>query len=136
MARVPYVLKRNTAKGCPSIYCRVEHYQNVTFDDVCRSASHVVHVPPALLKGYVQAVLDEAYLQVRRGLRVEIGDRCLSLYGQVQHSVKATIDKETGESIWPDEESIIPKGKDGRIECEVHKYLNKKFRCEVHWKRK
>ena len=89
MAKVPYELKRNTSAGRPSVYCRASHYQTLTFDDICRSASHIVHVPPAMLRGYVQAVLDEAYLQVRRGQRVELGDRFLSLYAQVHHSEKA-----------------------------------------------
>ena len=136
MAKVPYELKRNTSAGRPSVYCRASHYQTLTFDDICRSASHIVYVPPAMLRGYVQAVLDEAYLQVRRGNRVELGDRCLSLYAQVHHSVKATVDRETGEILWPDDDDIIPRGRDGRVECEVHKRLNRTFRSEVHWERR
>ena len=118
------------------MYCRVQHHQTLTFDDLCKAAAGTVHIQPALMKAYVQAALDEAYLLVKRGFRVEMGDRFLSLYAQVHHSVKATVDRETGEILWPDDDDIIPRGRDGRVECEVHKRLNRTFRSEVHWERR
>lgn len=136
MAAVPYLLNRQTKAGRPSVYCRVQHRQTLTFDDLCQHAAHTVHLPPAMLRAYIQATLDEAYRLVKQGFRVELGDRCLSLYAQVRKAVPVEVDEETGEILWPaSSEDIIPQGRDGRVECEVHKRLNRRFRSEVHWER-
>lgn len=135
MAKVPYLLYRNEKAGTPSVYCRVQHHQTLTFDDLCRSAAKGMGLHPDMMKAYVQAALDEAYRQVKRGFRVELGDRFLSLYAQVRHAVPAEVDPETGAVQWPDTEDIVPTGDDGRLECEVHKRANMIFRNEVHWER-
>ena len=41
MATVKYKQYRNTKAGLPSVYCRVQQHQVITFDDICR---HDVHL--------------------------------------------------------------------------------------------
>lgn len=135
MATVKYKQYRNTTAGKPSVYCRVQQHQVLTFDDICRLASANIGASPALIRAHVQAVLDAAYLEVLRGNRVDIGDRFLSLYPQVRCSVTAKVDPDTGKVQWPRPDEVVPTNKQGRLECEVHKHLNKLFRYDVHWER-
>ena len=129
MATVKYTQRRNTAAGRPSVYCRVQQHQVITFDDICRLASANIGTSAAVIRAHVQAVLDAAYMEVL------LGDRFLSVYPQVRHTVYADVDRETGEIRWPEPGDVVPSGKHGRVECEVHKRLNKDFRSKVHWER-
>lgn len=135
MATVKYKQYRNTKAGRPSVYCRVQQHQVITFDDICRHASATIGASAAIIRAHVQAVLDAAYMEVCRGNRVDLGDRFLSLYPQVRCSVPAKVDPDTGEIFWPRPEEVSPTGRQGRLECEVHKHLNKHFRHDVHWER-
>ena len=135
MATVKYILNRNKSAGSPSVYCRVQQHQVITFDDICRLASANIGTSAAVIRAHVQAVLDAAYMEVLRGNRVDIGNRFLSVYPQVRHTVYADVDRETGEIRWPEPGDVVPSGKHGRVECEVHKRLNKDFRSKVHWER-
>ena len=131
---IKYRLYRNKRAGTPSIYCRVQQDQTMDFDRLCRKVSPVVQVHPGVVKAVIDAVLDEACDLVEQGYRVEIGEKRLSLYAQVRHSVRAEVGAD-GIVRWPDTEDIIPQGKDGRLECEVHKHWNRDFRSRAHWVR-
>ena len=58
-----------------------------------------------------------------------------SIYTDAHDNSGRFVDRETGEIRWPEPGDVVPSGKHGRVECEVHKRLNKDFRSKVHWER-
>lgn len=116
---------------------RVQHGQAMSFDKLCeRTSQRIKLATKDVVKMIVQAALDEAYdVATGMGFRVDIGDKRISLYVQAKKSLAASIDLETGETIWPNDRELRPLGSNGSLKCEVHKSWNQQLREEVEWEK-
>ena len=133
---VDYVIYRNEREGTrPSAYCRVQQWQTLPVEKLCQEAAMALGMNAGMVQVVLQQVMDEAMRYALEGFRVELGKKRLSLYPQVRHAVRATVDEDTGEILWPTSDQMVPVRADGRLECEVHKSWNRDFRRKVHWER-
>lgn len=72
---------------------------------------------------------------VLRGNRCELGEDFLTLYPNLQLSVKDRIDPSTGELVVATPEMLDAKNAISRIGCQVSSKFSKEFALNVKWKK-
>ena len=94
MAKVKYYAKENTKLGTHSFYAVPVPNGTLTFDEVCEEACRNTSVEPSFMKAAVAEYMKAVKSNVLKGFRVPLGDQFLTIYPNLNASVKDAKDKD------------------------------------------
>ena len=94
MAKVKYYAKENTKLGTHSFYAVPVPNGTLTFNEVCEEACRNTSIEPSIMKAAVAEYMKTIQSNVLKGFRVPVGDQFLTVYPNLNASVKDVKDKE------------------------------------------
>ena len=95
MAKVKYYAKENSSIGTHSFYAVPIPNGTLTFDELLDEAMDGKSVEPSIAKACVTEFMKAVKRNVLKGFRCQLGDNFLTVYPNIQLSVKDTEDPET-----------------------------------------
>jgi len=132
MAKVKYYAKENTKLGTHSFYAVPVPNGTLTFDEVCEEACRNTSVEPSLMKAAVAEYMKAVKANVLKGFRVPVGEQFLTVYPNLNASVKDTKDKDGNVTVATAKMLTANKGK-SRLGASVAIKFSQKFANEVRW---
>ena len=93
-ANVKYYAKDNTKLGTHSFYAVPVPNGTLTFNEVCEEACRNTSIEPSIMKAAVAEYMKTVQSNVLKGFRVPVGDQFLTVYPNLNASVKDVKDKE------------------------------------------
>ena len=134
MAKVKYYAKENTKLGTHSFYAVPVPNGTLTFDEVCEEACRNTSVEPSLMKAAVAEYMKAVKANVLKGFRVPVGEQFLTVYPNLNASVKDTKDKDDNVTVATAKMLTANKGK-SRLGASVAIKFSQKFANEVSWQK-
>ena len=134
MAKVKYYAKENTKMGTHSFYAVPVPNGTLTFDEVCEEACRNTSVEPSFMKAAVAEYMKAVKSNVLKGFRVPLGDQFLTIYPNLNASVKDTKDKDGNLVVATAKMLTANKGK-SRLGASVSIKFSQLFAQEVSWQK-
>ena len=95
MAKVKYYAKENTKLGTHSFYAVPVPNGTLTFNEVCEEACRNTSIEPSIMKAAVAEYMKTVQANVLKGFRVPVGEQFITVYPNLNASVKDKEDKVT-----------------------------------------
>ena len=134
MAKVKYYAKENTKLGTHSFYAVPVPNGTLTFDEVCEEACRNTSVEPSFMKAAVAEYMKAVKSNVLKGFRVPLGDQFLTIYPNLNASVKDAKDKDGNLVVATAKMLTANKGK-SRLGASVSIKFSQQFAQEVSWQK-
>ena len=99
MAKVKYYAKENTKVGTHSFYAVPVPNGTLTFNEVCEEACRNTSIEPSIMKAAVAEYMKTVQANVLKGFRVPVGEQFITVYPNLNASVKATEDKQGNKTV-------------------------------------
>ena len=129
MAKVKYYAKENTKLGTHSFYAVPVPNGTLTFDEVCDEACRNTSIEPSIMKAAVAEYMKAVQANVLKGFRVPVGDKFLTVYPNLNASVKDA----DGEVVTA-KDLTANKGK-SRLGASVAVKFSQEFAANVSWQK-
>ena len=136
MAKVKYYAKENSTIGTHSFYAVPIPNGTLTFDELLEEAMDGKSVEPSIAKACVTEFMKAVKRNVLKGFRCQLGDNFLTVYPNIQLSVKDTEDPETHEPIVATAEMLNAANGKSRLGCTVAAKFSRQFSDEVRLTRR
>ena len=133
MAKVKYYAKENTSIGTHSFYAVPIPNGTLTFDELLEEAMDGKSVEPSIAKACVTEFMKAVKRNVLKGFRCQLGDNFLTVYPNLQLSVKDTEDPKTHEPIVATADMLNASNGKSRLGCTVATKFSRQFSDEVSW---
>ena len=117
MAKVKYYAKENSSIGTHSFYAVPIPNGTLTFDELLDEAMDGKSVEPSIAKACVTEFMKAVKRNVLKGFRCQLGDNFLTVYPNIQLSVKDTEDPETHAPIVATAEMLNAANGKSRLGC-------------------
>ena len=134
MAKVKYYAKENTKLGTHSFYAVPVPNGTLTFDEVCEEACRNTSIEKSFMKAAVSEYMKAVKSNVLKGFRVSLGDQFLTIYPNLNASVKDTKDKEGNLVVATAKMLTANRGK-SRLGASVSIKFSQQFANEVSWQK-
>lgn len=134
MAKVKYYAKENTKLGTHSFYAVPVPNGTLTFDEVCEEACRNTSIEPTIMKAAVAEYMKTVQSNVLKGFRVPVGDKFLTVYPNLNASVKDTEDKNGVKTVATAKMLTANKGK-SRLGASVSVKFSQEFAANVSWQK-
>ena len=134
MAKVKYYAKENTKLGTHSFYAVPVPNGTLTFNEVCEEACRNTSIEPSIMKAAVAEYMKTVQANVLKGFRVPVGDQFLTVYPNLNASVKDVKDKEGKVTIATAKMLTANKGK-SRLGASVSIKFSQEFASNVSWQK-
>ena len=134
MAKVKYYAKENTKLGTHSFYAVPVPNGTLTFDEVCEEACRNTSIEPSIMKAAVAEYMKTVQSNVLKGFRVPVGDKFLTVYPNLNASVKDTEDKNGNKTVATAKMLTANKGK-SRLGASVSIKFSQEFASQVSWQK-
>ena len=134
MAKVKYYAKENTKLGTHSFYAVPVPNGTLTFDEVCEEACRNTSIEPTIMKAAVAEYMKTVQSNVLKGFRVPVGEKFLTVYPNLNASVKDTKDKEGKVTVATAKMLTANKGK-SRLGASVAVKFSQEFAANVSWQK-
>ena len=134
MAKVKYYAKENTKLGTHSFYAVPVPNGTLTFDEVCEEACRNTSIEQSFMKAAVSEYMKAVKSNVLKGFRVSLGDQFLTIYPNLNASVKDTKDKEGNLVVATAKMLTANRGK-SRLGASVSIKFSQQFANEVSWQK-
>ena len=135
MAKVKYYAKENTSIGTHSFYAVPVPNGTLTFDELLDEAMDGKSVEPSIAKACVTEFIKAVKRNVLKGFRCQLGDNFLTVYPNLQLSVKDTEDPKTHETIVATADMLNASNGKSRLGCTVAAKFSRQFSDEVGWQK-
>ena len=135
MAKVKYYAKENSSIGTHSFYAVPIPNGTLTFDELLDEAMDGKSVEPSIAKACVTEFMKTVKRNVLKGFRCQLGDNFLTVYPNIQLSVKDTEDPETHAPIVATAEMLNAANGKSRLGCTVAAKFSRQFSDEVSWQK-
>ena len=99
MAKVKYYAKENTKVGTHSFYAVPVPNGTLTFNEVCEEACRNTSIEPSIMKAAVAEYMKTVQANVLKGFRVPVGEQFITVYPNLNASVKDTEDKQGNKTV-------------------------------------
>lgn len=116
MAKVKYYAKENTKLGTHSFYAVPVPNGTLTFNEVCEEACRNTSIEPSIMKAAVAEYMKTVQANVLKGFRVPVGELFITVYPNLNASVKDTEDKQGNKTVATAKILTANKGKSRRTE--------------------
>ena len=134
MAKVKYYAKENTKVGTHSFYAVPVPNGTLTFNEVCEEACRNTSIEPSIMKAAVAEYMKTVQSNVLKGFRVPVGDQFLTVYPNLNASVKDVKDKEGNVTVATAKMLTANKGK-SRLGASVSIKFSQEFASNVSWQK-
>jgi len=134
MAKVKYYAKENTKLGTHSFYAVPVPNGTLTFNEVCEEACRNTSIEPSIMKAAVAEYMKTVQANVLKGFRVPVGDQFLTVYPNLNASVKDVKDKEGKVAVATAKMLTTNKGK-SRLGASVSIKFSQEFASNVSWQK-
>lgn len=135
MAKVKYYAKENTKLGTHSWYAVPVPNGTLTFDEICKEACENTSIEPSLMRAAVTEYMKAVKRNVLKGFRVPVGEQFLTVYPNLNASVKDTKNQDgTVKEAATAKMLSASKGK-SRMGASVSINFSKEFAMEVSWQK-
>jgi hypothetical protein len=132
MATIKYNYYENTTTGKHSWYARPKFGNTLTMEDLLEEALDGKSIEPTVARAAIEEFKKVVKREVLRGNRCNLGDDFLTLYPNIQLSVKDYTDK-NGNLIVAKPEMLDARNAVSRIGCQVSSRFSKEFAISVKW---
>ena len=135
MAKVKYYAKENTKLGTHSWYAVPVPNGTLTFDELCQEACANTSIEPSLMRAAVAEYMKVVKRNVLKGFRVPVGEQFLTVYPNLNMSVKDTKNQDgTAKEVATAKMVNAIKGK-SRMGASVSINFSKEFAMQVSWQK-
>ena len=134
MAKVKYFAKENNSVGTHSFYAVPLPNGTLTFEELCQEACENTTIEASILRAAVTEYMKVVKRNVLKGFRVPLGDQFITVYPNLQLSVKDTKDKQGNDVIATAKILIASNGK-SRLGATVSNRFSQEFAANVSWQK-
>ena len=135
MAKVKYYAKENTKVGTHSFYAVPVPNGTLTFNEVCEEACRNTSIEPSIMKAAVAEYMKTVQSNVLKGFRVPVGDQFLTVYPNLNASVKDVKDSKTGEVTVATAKMLTANKGKSRLGASVSIKFSQEFAQNVSWQK-
>jgi hypothetical protein len=135
MAKVKYYAKENTKVGTHSFYAVPVPNGTLTFNEVCEEACRNTSIEPSIMKAAVAEYMKTVQTNVLKGFRVPVGEQFITVYPNLNASVKDTKDKQTGEITVATAKMLTANKGRSRLGASVSVKFSQEFATQVSWQK-
>ena len=134
MAKIRYCAKENSRVGTHSIYGKAIPTGKLSFKELCEEACEDNTYSVEEMQGCVSKFMKAVQREALRGWRCQLGEDFLTIFPQIDASIKDYTDKE-GNLVVVTADMLTAVGAKSRLGCSVHKKFSAKFASEVSWQK-
>ena len=134
MAKVKYYAKENNNVGTHSFFAVPLPNGTLTFEELCQEACENTTIEASILRAAVTEYMKVVKRNVLKGFRVPLGDQFITVYPNLQLSVKDTKDKQGNDVIATAKMLIASNGK-SRLGATVSNRFSQEFAANVSWQK-
>ena len=135
MAKVKYYAKENSAIGTHSFFAVPVPNGTLTFDELLEEAMDGKSVEPSIAKACVTEFMKAVKRNVLKGFRCQLGDNFLTVYPNLQLSVKDYEDEETHQTVAATAEMLNAANGKSRLGRTVAAKFSRQFSEQVSWQK-
>ena len=135
MAKVKYYAKENTKLGTHSFYAVPVPNGTLTFNEVCEEACRNTSIEPSIMKAAVAEYMKTVQANVLKGFRVPVGEQFITVYPNLNVSVKDTKDSNTGEVTVATAKMVNANKGKSRLGASVSIKFSQEFASQVSWQK-
>lgn len=133
MAKVKYYAKENTKVGTHSFYAVPVPNGTLTFDEVCTEACRNTSIEPSIMKAAVAEFMKTVQSNVLKGFRVPIGEQFITVYPNLNVSVKDT--EVGGKKVVATAKMVTANKGKSRLGATVSVKFSQEFASNVSWQK-
>ena len=133
-AKVKYYAKENTKLGTHSFYAVPVPNGTLTFNEVCEEACRNTSIEPSIMKAAVAEYMKTVQSNVLKGFRVPVGEQFITVYPNLNASVKDTEDNKGNKTVATAKMLTANKGK-SRLGASVSIKFSQEFASQVSWQK-
>lgn len=134
MAKIRYSAKENNRVGTHSFYGQAIPTGKLSFRELCEEACEDNTYSVEEMQGCVSKFMKAVQREALRGWRCQLGEDFLTIFPQIDTSIKDYTDKE-GKLVVVTADMLTAVGAKSRLGCSVHKKFSAKFASEVSWQK-
>ena len=134
MAKVKYYAKENTKVGTHSFYAVPVPNGTLTFNEVCEEACRNTSIEPSIMKAAVAEYMKTVQANVLKGFRVPVGEQFITVYTNLNASVKDAEDKQGNKTVATAKMLTANKGR-SRLGASVSIKFSQEFASQVSWQK-
>ena len=135
MAKIKVKIVENSHVGTHSFYAIPQWTGTLTTEEILEEALDGKSIEPSVAKAAIEEFMKAVQRNVKKGFRCQLGKEFLTVYPNIQASVKDEKDKTTGAVIPATADMVnIAAGK-ARLGCTVSKKFSAQFAADVSWSR-
>ena len=135
MAKVKYYAKENTKVGTHSFYAVPVPNGTLTFNEVCEEACRNTSIEPSIMKAAVAEYMKTVQSNVLKGFRVPVGEQFITVYPNLNASVKDVKDSKTGEVTVATAKMLTANKGKSRLGASVSIKFSQEFASNVSWQK-
>lgn len=134
MAKIKYQAKENKKLGTHSFFAAPVFNGSLTFDEVISEACENTSIEPSFMRAAITEYMKAVKRNVLKGFRVPVGDDFLTVYPNIQLSVK---DKVAGDGVVERTTAAMLNAANAksRLGCSVSAKFSQQFASEVSWQK-
>ena len=107
----------------------------LTFNEVCEEACRNTSIEPSIMKAAVAEYMKTVQANVLKGFRVPVGEQFLTVYPNLNASVKDTKDSKTGEVTVATAKMLTANKGKSRLGASVSIKFSQEFAQNVSWQK-
>ena len=133
MAKIKYYAAENKTVGTHSFYAVPVPNGTLTFDELVEEAMDGKSIEPSIARACVTEFMKAVKRNVLKGFRCNLGDNFLTVYPNIQLSVKDR--EENGQTIPATADMLTAANAKSRLGCTVASKFSREFADSVSWKK-
>jgi hypothetical protein len=134
MAKVKYYAKENSKVGTHSFYAVPLPNGTLTFDELCEEACENTTIEASILRAAVTEYMKVVKRNVLKGFRVPLGDQFITVYPNLQLSVKDHKDAQ-GNTVVATAKMLVATNGKSRLGATVSTRFSQEFASSVSWQK-
>ncbi len=133
MAKVKYQAKENTKVGTHSFYASPVFAGTLTTDELLEEALDGKSIEPSVARAAITEYMKAVQRNVMKGFRCQLGESFLTIYPNLQLSVK-DVEKD-GTTIVATADMLNASNGKSRLGCTVSTKFSQEFAANVQWQK-
>ena len=135
MAKCKYTVKENSKTGTHSCYAVPVPAGLLTFDELVKEASSKTTYEESVIRAAIEEYMKVVQLNALKGFRCQLGKDFLTVYPNINSSVKDHEDPKTHELVVATPAMVTARNGKSRLGCTVSKKFSAQFAADVSWSR-
>lgn len=134
MAKIKYQAKENTKVGTHSFYAQPIFAGTLTTEEILKEALDGKSIEPSIARAAIQEYMAAVQRNVMKGFRCQLGDSFLTIYPNLQLSVK-DVKKSDGSVVVATADMLNASNGKSRLGCTVAVKFSNEFAANVQWQK-